>query len=452
MKIAIVGAGFAGLAAAWDLAGAGHEVTVLDAMDRPGGLAAGFKDASWDWQLEHYYHHLFLSDADMLRLAEEIGFRERIQTLQPVSASWWNGKAWALDGPVQILRFAAMPFVDRLRMGAVGAWLKYAADWRRLEKVTAHEWLPRWMGRRAYEAVWEPLLLGKFGEDHYRSIPMSWLWARLRARTFRLGYPEGGFQALADALTDAVRDRGATIRLGDPVRALRREGLAAKGEAAGHAGERATEDATPPWVVGTTQGEQRFDAVLSTTGPGLLARMAPQLPEDYLARLEGLDHLGAVVMVLALDRSLLTDGTYWLNMDKRDFPFLAVVEHTNLVDRSNYGGDHLVYVGDYLPSEHAFVTGDESAVAEAWLPALKRIRPDFDEGWVRRRWLFRTGYAQPVVPTSFSAHVPPLATPLEGLYLASMSQVYPWDRGTNFAVEIGRRAAATLLREREDDG
>jgi len=444
MKIAIIGAGFAGLSAAWDLAGNGHEVTVFDALDRAGGLAAGFKDADWDWQLEHFYHHLFLSDEDMLGLTEEIGFRTKIRVLQPVSASWWQGKAWPLDGPVEILRFPAMPFLDRVRMGAVGAWLKFAADWKHLEQVTAHEWLPRWMGPRAYAAVWEPLLLGKFGPMHYRNVPMSWLWARLRARTFRLGYPEGGFQALADALAEAVRGRGVSIRLSEPVRTLRHvpADTEPRTESSG-----ASPTARPTWIVESAAGETEFDAVLATTGPGLLGRLAPQLPPEYLARLNSLDHLGAVVLVLALDRSLLTDGTYWLNMDKRDFPFLAVVEHTNLVDRRHYGGDHLLYVGDYLPPDHPFVTGDEEAVSAAWLPALERIRPDFDPSWIRRSWLFRAEYAQPVVPTGFSAHVPPLATPLPGLYLASMSQVYPWDRGTNFAVEIGRRAAATVLRE-----
>jgi hypothetical protein len=53
--------------------------------------------------------------------------------------------------------------------------------------------------------------------------------------------------------------------------------------------------------------------------------------------------------------------------------------------------------------------------------------------------------AQPIPLVNHSRHIPSIQTPLPGLYFASMSQVYPWDRGTNFAVEIGRRAARMML-------
>ncbi len=484
MKIAIVGAGFAGLAAAWDLAGAGHEVTVLDPQDRVGGLAAGFRDEGWDWRLEHFYHHMFLSDDAMLGLAEEIGVRDTIRSLRPVSASWWQGRAWPLDGPIEILRFPAMPFLDRVRMGAAGAWLKITRNWRALERVTAHDWLRRWMGVPAYVAVWEPLLIGKFGEDLYREVPMSWLWARLHARTFRLGYPDGGFQALADAFADGVRQRGGTIRLGVAVEDVRviTDGAAPAAASDGDSAEssldrtrlrvrtidhtktragtgsessdRATADDEPTAEDGnhTDSGLEGtdYDSVLVTTGPSLLARLAPGLPNEYLETLRELDSMGAVVLVLALRRSLMPEGTYWLNMDKRDFPFLAVVEHTNLIDGAHYGDDHLIYVGDYLPPDHPFITGDEQSILDQWLPALSRIQPDFDPSWVRAHWVFRTPYAQPVVPLGFSQHVPSLDTPIPGLYWASMSQVYPWDRGTNFAVEIGRRAARMMMDSRSE--
>jgi len=177
LDVAIVGAGFAGLAAAYDLAGLGHRVTVYDAQPVAGGLAAGFRDPTWDWPLEHFYHHVFLSDRAILGLAREIGFGDRILALSPVSAQRFGDRTLALDGVLPILRFPLMPLHDRLRLGAVGAWLKLRRDWRPLERVTAHDWLRRWMGPRAYDLIWEPLLIGKFGEARYRQIPMSWFWA-----------------------------------------------------------------------------------------------------------------------------------------------------------------------------------------------------------------------------------------------------------------------------------
>jgi protoporphyrinogen oxidase len=420
VKIAVVGAGFAGLAAAYDLARAGHAVTVLDAQPQAGGLAAGFKDERWDWSLEHFYHHLFTSDEAIIGLARETGFADRLITRRPITASFYRGRPYALDGPVPVLTFPGIPIVDRVRMGAVIAYLKLNRDWRSLENVTVADWVRRWMGRAAFDVIWEPLLLGKFGQYH-DTVPMSWLWARLHKRSMRLIYVEGGFQAYADHLQRVVEDLGATVRLATPVHGIQRaasEGL----------------------QVTTPADRSAYDRVIVTTAPHLLARMAPDLPGDYLAGLGHLRHMGAVVAVLALRRQLMPK-VYWLSMDKREFPFLACVEHTNFVDRARYGDDYLVYVGDYLEPDHRYFSMPDDDVLAEWYAALTRINPAFEPGWVRRRWLFRSAYAQPVVSLGFSRFIPPLATPVEGLYLASMSQVYPWDRGTNYAVEIGRAVA-----------
>jgi protoporphyrinogen oxidase len=155
-------------------------------------------------------------------------------------------------------------------------------------------------------------------------------------------------------------------------------------------------------------------------------------------------------MVLALDRQL-GPKAYWYNLPKSaGFPFLALVEHTNYLPPEHYGGDHIVYCGDYLEPDHPYFELSKEELLAIYLPALKRIRPDFDPSWVRASWLFRTRYAQPVPLVNHSRDIPDLQTPLPNVWLASMSQVYPWDRGTNFAVEIGRRAARLMLEKNPD--
>lgn len=423
MRVAVIGAGFAGLAAAHDLARAGQAVTVLDALPQAGGLAAGFRATGWDWSIEHFYHHLFTSDADILNLVRETGFTDRVITRRPVTGQFFRGRAYALDGVVPVLTFPGMPFVDRVRMGLAIGYLKVSRDWCRLEQVTAHAWVRRWMGERAYEAIWAPLLFGKFG-DHAETVPMSWLWARLHKRSQRLIYFDGGFQAFADHLTARVTELGATVRLATPAQAIRSTGGAL--------------ELTLP------EGAETFDRVIVTTGPHLLTRLAPELAPDYLAALRALPYLGAIVAILALDRQLM-DTVYWLSMDKREFPFLACVEHTNFMDASHYGGERLVYVGDYLPPDHRLFAVSDEGLLDEWLPHLARINPSFQRAWVRRAWVHRATYAQPVVSLGFSRHIPDLATPIPGLFLASMSQVYPWDRGTNYAVAIGRQVAGRVL-------
>jgi protoporphyrinogen oxidase len=178
----------------------------------------------------------------------------------------------------------------------------------------------------------------------------------------------------------------------------------------------------------------------------MLARLSPGLPADYLQGLLDLKSMGAVVMVLALKQRLSEQGYYWFNLPKAaGFPFLALVEHTNFVSEQHFGGDHIVYAGDYLEPDHEYFKLSKDELLQRFLPAFSGINPAFTPDWVRDSWLFRTAYAQPVPLVSHSRNIPAIQTPIANLFFASMSQVYPWDRGTNFAVEIGRRAARLML-------
>jgi protoporphyrinogen oxidase len=189
-----------------------------------------------------------------------------------------------------------------------------------------------------------------------------------------------------------------------------------------------------------------FDGVISTSSPALMSKMMPDLPADYTEKLRALKSMGAVVLILALDRQLTQ--YYWHSLPKEaGFPFLALVEHTNYMKPEYYGGDHLIYCGDYLDAGHEYFKLSKDELLERFLPALKRFNPAFDRSWVKDSWLWKTGYAQPVPPLNHSRNIPDIRTPLRGLYFASMSQVYPWDRGTNFAVEIGRRVAKIVMED-----
>lgn len=255
---------------------------------------------------------------------------------------------------------------------------------------------------------------------------MAWFWARVQARTTRLGTYEGGFQAFADDFAAQITELGVRMLLSTPVTRI--------------------EPAEGGVRVRTDKGDEQFDQVVVTTSPGLLARLAPDLPPDYLQELLAMKSLGAVVLVLALRKQLSPHGYYWHNIPKETgFPFLALVEHTNFLSPRFFGGDHIVYCGDYLPKDHEYFGLSKQELVERFLPALSRINPEFDPGWVRDSWLHSTPYAQPVPELNHSKNIPDLQTPLPGLWLASMSQVYPWDRGTNFAVEIGRQAAQRMM-------
>ena len=424
-RVAIVGAGAGGLVAAYDLARAGNQVTIFESDDRVGGLASGFNRENWDWSVERYYHHWFASDKHILGLIDELGWSERVIFPRPVTVVYHDERFYPLDSPMAVLRFPGIPFLDRIRVGVVVAYLRYVAKWEPLEQVTAHEWLSARVGKRAYSSLWEPLLIGKFG-PHYRDVNMAWFWARIKARTPRLGTFEGGFQAFMDGLADRVRSEGGEIRLQTAVEEIS-----------------ATNDQQLEIQV---NGElQTFDDCLVTTSPGLLARLAPSLPETYLHGLNQMKSMGAVVITLSLKHRLSEQGHYWHNLPKTaGFPFLSLVEHTNFVSSEHFGGEHIVYCGDYLDPDHEYFQLSQLELLERFIPTLTRINPAFVPEWINTSWLFRTPYAQPIPPINHSQSIPDLQTPVPGLWLASMSQVYPWDRGTNFAVEIARQAAARI--------
>ncbi len=425
MKIAIIGAGIAGLTAAYDLARAGQQVVVYEAAPVVGGLASGFRDPRWEWSLERFYHHIFETDSAMRKLVHAIGFRERLFFRKATTAQWWQGRFYPVDSPLRLLRFRALPLPDRLRLGMVLAYLKYiTSDWYSLERTTASAWAQRWMGQPAYTTFVKPLLEGKFG-PYVSEVNMAWLWARFRARSFKLGYFVGGFQAFADALLAAVERLGVTVHMSTPVNRV--------------------ETYTSGWALWSDGTSHNYDALIVTGSPRLLSRLAPQLPTAYLNHLLKLRSMGAVVLTIAL-KQRLTSGLYWMQgFPKTLFPFLALVEHTNFIAPAHYGGDHLIYCGDYLPPDHEYFRLSHEELLARFLPALHHANPDFTPAWVRASWLHREPYAQPIVGINHSQNIPPLATPLRGLYWASMSQVYPWDRGTNFAVELGQRVAAEVL-------
>jgi protoporphyrinogen oxidase len=428
MKIAIIGAGIGGMAAAYDLVRAGHTVTIYEAADYVGGLASGFKEPEWDWSVEKYYHHWFASDRHILGLIDELGWSDRVLFPRPYTVMYYEGKFYPFDSILAALLFPGLGWgINKIRFGLVGLYLRLTNNWRSLEKVTVDSWMRKWAGDRVYEMMWEPLMIGKFGERYAKNVNMAWMWARLKARTTRLGTYKGGFQAFADQFAQRLNELGVEICLSTPINNISSDGQGGV------------------ILEGPESGAETFDQCLVTTSPALLAKLVPDLPPDYLQGLLSLKSMGAVVMVLALEHQLSEQGYYWYNIPKSaGFPFLAVVEHTNFVPSEHFGGDHIVYIGDYLEPDHEYFQLTKEELLERFLPSLSRFNPKFNPDWIRKSWLFRTKYAQPVPELNHSRNIPNIRTPIPGLYFASMSQVYPWDRGTNFAVEIGRKAVEIM--------
>ncbi len=423
-KIAIVGAGFSGMTAALDLIKDGYEVTIFEGTGGPGGLAAGFKEPGWEWSVENFYHHWFTSDAHMFRLFKELGVEKKVLVRHPTTVMYYKEKFYPFDSILSALLYPGLGFgLNKIRFGLVGVYMRLTKNWKPMEKTTVYAWMCKWAGEKVYREMWEPMVIGKFSERYARVVNMAWMWARFHVRSTKLVTYEGGFQAFADDFARILVEKGVNIRYNSPVEQIT--------SAAGHR------------VCLKVNGqEQTFDRALVTLSPAQMAKMAPQLPQEYLQGLLALKSLGAVVLVVSLKHQLSREGYYWFNLPKSaGFPFLALVEHTNFQPAEKFGGEHLIYCGDYLSTDHEYFSMNAEELLQKFMPSFTRINPDFKPKWVNRVWLKKATYAQPVPLVNHSRNIPAIKTPLEGLYFASMSQVYPYDRGTNFAVGIAHEAS-----------
>jgi len=438
LKVGIIGAGAAGLAAAYELTLAGVEVSVYEKASFVGGQASTFDVESTP--LERGYHHLFTSDTDILALMSEIGLSDRMEWYESKVGIFYDGKIFNLVTPLDLLKFSPLSIIDRIRMGLVTMILKTKKDWESLETVTTDEWIKTWAGKRVYEVVWGPLLRGKFGDRHYTEIGMPWFWGKIHTRFASrgknmakelLGYPKGSFGEIFDTLTKKIELMGGTVKLSTGVSKI----IIEKGKAVGLSIESDSKQ----------EVTQRFDAILSTTPSFVFPKLVPKMPKEYEERLTTVQYMSAVLIILILDRPLT--NVYWLNVADRSIPFVGVIEHTNMIDSSFYGGKHIVYLSNYLNIDHRLYQMDHKQLLEEYLPHIKKINPDFEESWIEKTYYHKVGAAQPIIGINYSQRIPSHKTPFEGLYLANTTQIYPEDRGTNYSVRMGREVAKLLLRD-----
>jgi len=437
--IGIVGGGIAGLAAAYRLQKRGHEVQVLEATDQIGGLAAVYETPGDD--IEKFYHHLSKSEETIVDLAEELGLGNRVEWRVGTNGYYADGVAHPLNTPWEILAYPHMSIYDKFRLGLLTLGVDVRGgipdvdaydDLAEYEHVTVREFVEEHTTRSVYENFVDPLLDGKYG-DRKEEISAAWFLGRVRFRGERdplrgeiLGYFDGGFGVLLDALVDAVGRENITT------------------------GARVTDLTVTDGQVqsltvdtGDSAATHAVDAAVVATMPNVLEQLTGYACE--------VDFQGAVCGLATMEESLL--DTYWLNV-AHDAPFGALIEHTNFVDRERYGGDHLLYVAAYVQdSEEALWQMDDDEVRAAWLSEIESMFPEFDRTAVselriarnpRAAPIYERGYLDLVVPYHLEDGVG------EGVYYAGMASEaqYP-ERSLNGGVVAGYEVADRIASRAE---
>lgn len=427
----IVGAGFTGLTSAYVLAKKGQKVVVVDADSTSGGLAGTFlfNDGV---RLEKFYHHWFNNDVFVPELVKELGLEGDVVTLPTNTGMYFNGRHWKLSTPLDLLRFTALPLIDRIRLGLLVLQVRRIKDWRTIEHLSIREWLESLAGKRVYEVVWRPLIESKFSV-YADAVNAVWMWKKLVLRGStrndkggeELAYFKGGFGRLADALVDAIRSHGGEVRLGTKV-----TGVVADGETLSR--------------ITTTGGDISGKQFLFTPAFPIIADILDGAADpDWLAGLRRIKYLANMCLVLRLKHSL--SSTYWLNVNDPGFPFVGVIEHTNFDAPEHYKGTHIAFLSRYLAKEDPVWAYTDEQYVDFALVHLKRMFPEMDRSWLIEHKVWRADYAQPITERNYSQYVPGRATPFRNALISTMAQIYPEDRGTNYAIREGREVASDIV-------
>ncbi|MEO6509224.1 MAG: FAD-dependent oxidoreductase [Patescibacteria group bacterium] len=430
MKVAILGGGFAGLSAAYYLQKKGHEVTIFERDKELGGLAVGFTQPHWDWTLERAYHHLFATDSSILELAKVTDFNGIFYQAPETAALYKIGnnyRTFPVDTPQDFLKFPLLSFIDKLRSGFTVLFLKLTPFLKIYESKTCEQFFSNTMGKQGWELLFGTLLRKKYGK-YAGKVLASFIWARVKVRTKSLGYVKGGFQAFVKHLEKTNTDLGVDIQKEHEVQEIGKERDAFKVTYLNQKGEPQTAD---------------FDTVISTLPSPILAKIAADLfPSSYFEKYKKLTYLNAVVLVLETKNPIL-DKAYWLNICIPDMPLMLVCQHTNFIDKKYYGGNNIAYIGWYVDKEDALWSMDDKEIVSFIKPHLKKINADFDLSSAKTH-LFKAPFAQPVFDKNFVENKPDFITPVKNFFIANLDMTYPNDRGTNYAVALGKKVSELI--------
>jgi protoporphyrinogen oxidase len=411
--VVIVGAGFTGLTAAYVLSKRGHKVRVIEADSTAGGLAGTFQFAD-GVKLEKFYHHWFNNDVYVPELVKELGMEGDVITLPTRTGMYFNGRMWKLSTPLDLLRFTALSFIDRIRLGLLVFQVRRIKDWRTIEHLSIREWLESLCGKNVYRVVWEPLIKSKFS-IHAEAVNAVWMWKKLVLRGStrndkggeELAYFKGGFVRLAEAMVTAIESAGGEVCLGVNAIGVRSDG-------------------NKITALQTSSGEVTGRQFLFTPAFPIITKIFSGAADtNWLANMSRVRYLGNMCLILRLKHSL--SDTYWLNVNDPGFPFVGVIEHTNFDLPENYKGSHIAFLSRYLAVEDPVWSYSDEQYVEFALAHLKRMFPKLERSWLLDHRV----------------------TPFVNASISTMAQIYPEDRGTNYAIREGRAVAEHIAKQLE---
>lgn len=394
---------------AYRLSKQGHKVTLFEKESQLGGLLSTFHTK--EFICEKFYHHFFTTDKAFLKLLRELNLKSKINLKKPPTGFYYDKQLFPLNNLRDFFHLPELNYWDKLKALILTGILKFI-PYRLLPNRPAAAWLSKIYGQKIYHLLWYPLLSNKFGPRHTK-VNLYWFWSRLHNRSPKLGYLQGSFQTLIDALTKNIQDDGGVILQKNVVYSI------TKNQA--------------NFTLTSNVGNFTFDQVIVTTAPQIFRQIASDvLPKNYQQKFLAQEYLASNCLVLELKKPF--SPYYWTNIQGPNFPFVALIEQTNFPGQRQY--PHLLYINRYAPADDHFTTINGDEHLNEILPYLQKINPAFKKSWIIKFHRFIDSFAQPICHTNYQNTISPFHTPIENLHFVSMAQIFPHDRGLNYAIRL----------------
>ncbi len=424
-SIAVLGGGISGLTCALRLAREGKCVTLIEGSDQLGGLGTFFEHDGRTF--EKFYHCMLPSDGPLLRVLEDLGIRDEVYWKPTTFAYAHQGRFFPLNTAFDLLKFAPLRFLDRIRVGITGLYGRLVSD-KGLDEVTTVKWLTKLSGGRAFAKFWQPMLEAKFG-DRYHDVPALWFWTRFNREKGESkgeckGYIKGGYKHITDTFASVLRSFGADIRLKTAVHGV---DLDDEGRVA----------------ITTAAGTEKFDQVVVTLPtPQVEKLIGPAMRREMPAIDTTTDYQGVINCLLFLKKPLTTH--YWVATPEGVYPFDGVVETSTLTDISDRGDRHVVYLTKYLHrDDECFAAGDD-CIRAYWIPALKKLFPQLQDDDIKASFIFRAPFVEPIYKLGQMKLRPPEELVHGKVYMANTAQVYPVVTSWNGSVTQAERTLEVM--------
>lgn len=434
MKIGIIGSGYSGLTIAKELEENGQEVTIFEKNDYVGGMVDTVEICGT--RLEKYYRHIFKSDREAIKLIKEMGLENELIWPATKMGYLTNKRAYLFGTPISLLKYKPLNLIQKLRFGFNVIHIKLINDYKKLEKVTAEKWLKDRIGDKVYSQVWEPLLISKFGEKKDQ-ISMAWLWGKIKLRSTsstpegeQLGYIKGSYQKLTDNFYKYLLNKNVDIKLETSVKEVIKD--------------------NDKYIVKYTRNEkeekEEFDVIVSTIDYKDFEKLFDKyMNEEEKQKIQKVNYTSARTMMIVANKSF--SPFYWLNIGDNDIPFGGIIEHTNFIDKSNYENNHILYISNYMTEDNKLYNVSKEELLKEYMKYLTKINKEFTMENIKDYYVFDEKYAQPIIECNYSEYIMDDKLEKERIYLCTMPQIYPEDRGMNYAIKLGSKVANEVLEQ-----